>query len=161
MSSRGWKYIILFIFLKQQIFFQSIGSRQAHKILVSAPVPLELIGFDRVGTGPWGLGSKGSGTGLDNEWSPSLIMNIKDNFDWMHDDTNTSLLVPGLINMARPVLQLTPASGGWRPLSDRPGPQSSHNRVDTNLLIVNCENGWSWRNVGKMTLCCLCHSFFK
>ena len=37
----------------------------AHKILVLAPVPLELIlaGFDWVGTGPWGLGF---GTGLDN-----------------------------------------------------------------------------------------------
>ena len=30
----------------------------AHKILVSAPVPLELIltGFDWVGAGPWGFG---------------------------------------------------------------------------------------------------------
>ena len=30
----------------------------AHKILLSAPVPLELIltGFDWVGAGPWGFG---------------------------------------------------------------------------------------------------------
>ena len=41
------------------------GGVVAHKILVSAPVPLELIltGFDWVGAGPWGLGF---GTGLDN-----------------------------------------------------------------------------------------------
>ena len=34
------------------------GGVVAHKILVSAPVPLELIltGFDWVGAGPWGLG---------------------------------------------------------------------------------------------------------
>ena len=33
------------------------------KILVSAPVPLELIltGFDWVGTGPWGFGDLGRG----------------------------------------------------------------------------------------------------
>ena len=39
----------------------------AHKILVSAPVPLELIltGFDWVGAG-LGLGGLGFGTGLDN-----------------------------------------------------------------------------------------------
>ena len=37
----------------------------AHKILVSAPVPLELTltGFNWVGAGRWGLGF---GTGLDN-----------------------------------------------------------------------------------------------
>ena len=41
------------------------GGGVAHKILVSAPVPLELIltGFDWVGAGPGGLGF---GTGLDN-----------------------------------------------------------------------------------------------
>ena len=35
----------------------------AHKILVSAPVPLELIltGFDWVGAGPWGFGDLGRG----------------------------------------------------------------------------------------------------
>ena len=35
----------------------------AHKILVSAPVPLELIltGFDWVGAGPWGFGVLGRG----------------------------------------------------------------------------------------------------
>ena len=35
----------------------------AHKILVSAPVPLELIltGFDWVGAGPWGFGDLGWG----------------------------------------------------------------------------------------------------
>ena len=42
----------------------------AHKILVSAPVPLELIGpltgFDWVGAGPRGVGDKGLGLGLDN-----------------------------------------------------------------------------------------------
>ena len=34
-----------------------------HKILVSAPVPLELIltGFDWVGAGPWGFGDLGRG----------------------------------------------------------------------------------------------------
>ena len=34
------------------------GGVVAHKILVSAPVPLELIltGFDWGGAGPWGLG---------------------------------------------------------------------------------------------------------
>ena len=34
------------------------GGGVAHKILVSAPVPLELIltGFDWVGAGPWGFG---------------------------------------------------------------------------------------------------------
>ena len=34
------------------------GGVVAHKILVSAPVPLELIltGFDWVGAGPWGFG---------------------------------------------------------------------------------------------------------
>ena len=33
------------------------GGVVAHKILVSAPVPLELIltGFDWVGAGPWGF----------------------------------------------------------------------------------------------------------
>ena len=37
--------------------------RVAHKILVSAPVPLELIstGFDWVGAGPWGFGDLGRG----------------------------------------------------------------------------------------------------
>ena len=41
------------------------GGVVAHKILVSAPVPLELIltGFDWVGLG---LGGLGFGTGLDN-----------------------------------------------------------------------------------------------
>ena len=42
----------------------------AHKILVSAPVPLELIGpltgFDWVGAGPRGFRDKGLGLGLDN-----------------------------------------------------------------------------------------------
>ena len=35
-----------------------VGWVVAHKILVSAPVPSELIwtGFDWVGTGPWGFG---------------------------------------------------------------------------------------------------------
>ena len=35
-----------------------VGWWVAHKILVSAPVPLELIltGFDWVGSGPWGFG---------------------------------------------------------------------------------------------------------
>ena len=35
----------------------------AQKILVSAPVPLELIltGFDWVGAGPWGFGDLGRG----------------------------------------------------------------------------------------------------
>ena len=35
-----------------------VGGVVAHKILVSAPVPLELIltGFDWVGAGPWGFG---------------------------------------------------------------------------------------------------------
>ena len=35
----------------------------AHKILLSAPVPLELIltGFDWVGAGPWGFGDLGRG----------------------------------------------------------------------------------------------------
>ena len=35
----------------------------AHKILVSAPVSLELIltGFDWVGAGPWGFGDLGRG----------------------------------------------------------------------------------------------------
>ena len=41
------------------------------KILVSAPVPLELIltGFDWVGAGPWGFGFEpwGLGTGLDKK----------------------------------------------------------------------------------------------
>ena len=34
------------------------GGVVAHKILVSAPVPLELIftGFDWAGAGPWGFG---------------------------------------------------------------------------------------------------------
>ena len=43
-----------------------VGWWVAHKILVSAPVPLELIltGFDWVGAG--GLGVWGFGTGLDN-----------------------------------------------------------------------------------------------
>ena len=42
------------------------GYMVAYKILVSAPVPLELIGpLDWVGLG-WGLGTKGLGTGLDN-----------------------------------------------------------------------------------------------
>ena len=43
-----------------------VGWVVAHKILVSAPVPLELIltGFDWVGAGPLGLGF---GTGLDNK----------------------------------------------------------------------------------------------
>ena len=42
----------------------------AHKILVSAPVPLELIGpltgFDWVGAGLRVFGDKGLGLGLDN-----------------------------------------------------------------------------------------------
>ena len=44
----------------------------AHKILVSAPVPLELIltAFDWVGAGPWGFG-----TGLYNLW-PCLFFNF-------------------------------------------------------------------------------------
>ena len=35
-----------------------VGWWVAHKILVSAPVPFELIltGFDWVGAGPWGFG---------------------------------------------------------------------------------------------------------
>ena len=39
------------------------GGVVAHKILVSAPVPLELIltGFDWVGAGPWGFGDLGRG----------------------------------------------------------------------------------------------------
>ena len=39
------------------------GGVVAHKILVSAPVRLELIltGFDRVGAGPWGFGDLGRG----------------------------------------------------------------------------------------------------
>ena len=39
------------------------GGVVAHKILVSAPVPLELIltGFDWVGSGPWGFGVLGRG----------------------------------------------------------------------------------------------------
>ena len=40
----------------------------AHKILVSAPVPLELIltGFDWVGAGPWGFGVLGRGLTIKN-----------------------------------------------------------------------------------------------
>ena len=40
-----------------------VGWGVAHKILVSAPVPLELIltGFDWVGAGPWGFGDLGRG----------------------------------------------------------------------------------------------------
>ena len=40
-----------------------VGGVVAHKILVSAPVPLELIltGFDCVGAGPWGFGDLGRG----------------------------------------------------------------------------------------------------
>ena len=41
------------------LFFVVVGWwLVAHKILVSAPVPLELIltGFDWVGAGPWGFG---------------------------------------------------------------------------------------------------------
>ena len=46
----------------------------AHKILVSAPVPLELIltGFDWVGAGPWGFG-----TGLDNKTKIFTKLSIK------------------------------------------------------------------------------------
>ena len=41
-----------------------VGWWVAHKILVSAPVPLELIltGFDWVGAGPRGFGDYGFGT---------------------------------------------------------------------------------------------------
>ena len=41
----------------------------AHKILVSAPVPLELIltGFDWVGAGPWGFGDLGRGLTINME----------------------------------------------------------------------------------------------
>ena len=40
------------------------GGGVTHEILVSAPVPLELIltGFDWVGAGPRGFGDKGFGT---------------------------------------------------------------------------------------------------
>ena len=54
----------------------------AHKILVSAPVPLELIltGFDWVGAGVWGFG-----TGLDNFSSrmivPCILFMIQSNID--------------------------------------------------------------------------------
>ena len=42
----------------------------AHKILVSAPVPLELIltGFDWVGAGPWGFGDLGRGLTIDTNF---------------------------------------------------------------------------------------------
>ena len=41
-----------------RVGWDGVGWWVAHKILVSAPVPLELIltGFDWVGTGPWGFG---------------------------------------------------------------------------------------------------------
>ena len=54
----------------------------AHKILVSAPVPLELIltGFDWVGAGP--CGGLGFGTGLDNiVETPLLVWSLLDLFD--------------------------------------------------------------------------------
>ena len=47
------------------------------KILGSAPVPLELIGlrtgFEWVGDGPRGLGTKGLELGLDNSSKHSII----------------------------------------------------------------------------------------
>ena len=45
-----------------------VGGVVAHKILVSAPVPLELIltGFDWVGAGPWGFGDLGRGLTILN-----------------------------------------------------------------------------------------------
>ena len=52
----------------------------AYRILVSAPVPLVLIGFlNWVGVGPRGFGDKVVGTGLDKEkYHPvSVIMNSK------------------------------------------------------------------------------------
>ena len=54
--------------------YRVVGWWVAHKILVSAPVPLELIltGFDLVGTGVLGFG-----TGLDNMKlrRPYLVIN--------------------------------------------------------------------------------------
>ena len=45
-----------------------VGWLLAHEILVSAPEPLYLNGFDLVGAGPRGLGTKGLdlALGLDN-----------------------------------------------------------------------------------------------
>ena len=53
-----------------------VGWVMAHKILVSAPVPLELIltGFDWVGAGPLVLGF---GTGLDNFIEIDLLKNAQ------------------------------------------------------------------------------------
>ena len=48
----------------------------AHKILVSAPVPLELIltGFDWVGAGVWGFGDLGRGlTIIEAGLCPSVM----------------------------------------------------------------------------------------
>ena len=47
----------------------------AHKILVSAPVPLDLIltGFDWVGAGPWGVWVLGRGLTIMNAKSQSFI----------------------------------------------------------------------------------------
>jgi len=51
-----------------------------HKILVSAPVPLELIlpGFDWVGAGPLGFG-----TGLDNYLYLSYILSVLVSFQFL------------------------------------------------------------------------------
>ena len=57
-----------------------VGWWVAHKILVSAPVPLELIltGFDWVGAGPWGFGDLGRGLtilvfGFNHYFQPSNL----------------------------------------------------------------------------------------
>ena len=51
------------------------GGVVAHKILVSAPVPLELIltGFDWVGAGPWGFGDLGRGLTISNYFATVYI----------------------------------------------------------------------------------------
>ena len=78
----------------------------------------------------------------------------------MHDDTNTSILVPGLINTARPVLQPPADSGLWwgeASVSVRGSVWPHQGRHK----LSHCHwNGWS-RNIVKMALNCACHSFFK
>ena len=53
-----------------------MGGVVAHKIIVSAPVPLELIltGFDCVGAGPWGFGFWVLGRGLTKEKKCIVIL---------------------------------------------------------------------------------------